>query len=104
MDLQSMILTAKALVEPGKGILAADESTPTMTKRLAAIGLESTEARRREYRQILFTAEGIAEFVSGVILFDPPRRSARCGRSCLRRCRGSCSSPAGSPTSRSPGT
>jgi fructose-bisphosphate aldolase class I len=65
-----MIGTARALVAPGKGILAADESTPTMAKRLAAVGVESTEARRRAYRQILFTSDGIGEVVSGVILFD----------------------------------
>lgn len=70
MDLASITETARALVAPGKGILAADESTPTMQKRLAAVGLESTEARRRAYREILFTAKGIDEFVSGVILFD----------------------------------
>jgi fructose-bisphosphate aldolase class I len=70
MDLESMTRTARALVAPGKGILAADESTPTMARRLAAIGVESTEERRRAYRQILFTAEGAAEFISGVILFD----------------------------------
>jgi fructose-bisphosphate aldolase class I len=70
MDLASMTETARALVAPGKGILAADESTPTIQKRLAAVGLESTEARRRAYREILFTAKGIDEFVSGVILFD----------------------------------
>ena len=65
-----MIHTAEALVAPGKGILAADESTPTMAKRLAGIGLESTEQRRRAYRQILFTTERIGESISGVILFD----------------------------------
>ena len=65
-----MTWTAAVLVAPGKGILAADESTPTMTKRLAAVGVESTEERRRAYRQILFTADGIAEHISGVILFD----------------------------------
>ena len=65
-----MIHTAEALVAPGKGILTADESTPTMAKRLAGVGLESTEQRRRAYRQILFTTEGIGESISGVILFD----------------------------------
>ena len=65
-----MIETAQDLVAPGKGILAADESTPTMAKRLAAIGVESTEPRRRAYRELLFTAPGIGEFISGVILFD----------------------------------
>ena len=70
MDLASMTETAEALVAPGKGILAADESTPTMAKRLAAIGLESTEERRRAYRELLFTTERLGEFISGVILFD----------------------------------
>jgi fructose-bisphosphate aldolase, class I len=70
MDIASMTHTARALVAPGKGILAADESTPTMEKRLRGVGLESTEERRREYREILFSAGGIGEFISGVILFD----------------------------------
>jgi len=74
--LDSMIQTAQALVAPGKGILAADESTPTMAKRLAGIGLESTEQRRRAYREILFTSAGIEEFISGVILFDETLRQA----------------------------
>ena len=65
-----MTRTAEQIVAPGKGILAADESTPTMAKRLASIGLESTEDRRRAYREILFTTEGIGDFVSGVILYD----------------------------------
>jgi fructose-bisphosphate aldolase, class I len=70
VELKPMIHTAEALVAPAKGVLAADESTPTMAKRLAGIGLESTEQRRRAYRQILFTTEGIGESISGVILFD----------------------------------
>jgi fructose-bisphosphate aldolase class I len=70
VDIDSMIQTAKALVAPGKGILAADESSPTIAKRLAGIGLESTEQRRRTYREILFTTVGIGDFISGVILFD----------------------------------
>ena len=70
MDLESMIGTAAALVAPGKGILAADESSPTIAKRLAAIGLESTEQRRQYYRELLFTTAGIGEYISGVILFD----------------------------------
>jgi fructose-bisphosphate aldolase class I len=70
MNLDPMITTAQALVAPGKGILAADESAPTIAKRLAGIGLESTEDRRRDYREILLTAPGIGEFISGVILFD----------------------------------
>jgi fructose-bisphosphate aldolase class I len=70
VDLDSMTQTAKALVTPGKGILAADESTPTIAKRLATVGLESTERQRRSYREILFTTSGIGELISGVILFD----------------------------------
>jgi fructose-bisphosphate aldolase class I len=62
--------TARALVAAGKGILAADESTPTMARRLASVGLTSTEALRRDYREILFTTPGLAEHVSGVILYD----------------------------------
>jgi fructose-bisphosphate aldolase class I len=62
--------TARALVAPGKGILAADESHPTMAKRLATIGLESTEALRLAYREVLLTTPGLGEHVSGVILFD----------------------------------
>ena len=70
MGLEDMRETARALVAPGKGVLAADESTPTMAKRLAGIGLESTEARRRTYREILFSTDGLSEHISGVILFD----------------------------------
>ena len=62
--------TANALVAPGKGILAADESAPTIKKRFDTIGAESTEDNRRSYRELLFTAPGVGEFVSGVILFD----------------------------------
>jgi fructose-bisphosphate aldolase class I len=70
VQLETMIGTAQALAAPGKGILAADESTPTMTKRLAAIGVESTEENRRAYRQLLFSTPGLADAISGVILFD----------------------------------
>jgi len=62
--------TAQALVADGKGILAADESTPTMTKRLDGIGVESTEESRLAFREMLFTTEGAADHISGVILFD----------------------------------
>lgn len=62
--------TARAIVSPGKGILAADESSPTIKKRFDSIGTESTEENRRNYREMLFRTEGAEEFVSGVILFD----------------------------------
>src|SRR6476620_5902979 len=76
MDLAAMTDTARALVAPGKGILAADESTQTIEKRLRSIDLESTEERRREYRDILFTTAGIGESISGVILFDETIRQS----------------------------
>ena len=61
---------AEGIVTPGKGILAADESTGTMGKRLANIGVENTEENRRKYRQLLFTSgAGMANHISGVILF-----------------------------------
>jgi fructose-bisphosphate aldolase class I len=72
----SLSSTAAALVEPGKGILAADESLPTIAKRLARIGLDSTEATRRAYRELLLTTPGLAEHVSGVILFDETLRQS----------------------------
>jgi fructose-bisphosphate aldolase class I len=65
-----METTAKALVAPNKGILAADESFPTIGKRFDPLGIASTEANRQAYRQMLFSTPGAAEFISGVILFD----------------------------------
>ncbi|MGZ8440442.1 MAG: class I fructose-bisphosphate aldolase [Candidatus Deferrimicrobiaceae bacterium] len=61
---------ARSLVAEGKGILAADESSPTIEKRFKGIGTASTEENRRAYRELLFTTLGASEFVSGVILFD----------------------------------
>jgi fructose-bisphosphate aldolase, class I len=61
---------AEALVAPGKGILAADESTPTITKRFETIGLESNEENRRAYREMLLTTAHLGDYISGVILFD----------------------------------
>src|SRR5207253_3380895 len=68
--------TAKALVAEGKGILAADESESTIKKRFDSIGVESTEENRRAYRDLLFTTEGVEEFISGVILFDETLRQS----------------------------
>ncbi len=67
---------AQAMVAPGKGILAADESSPTIQKRFDSIDVESTEEHRRAYRDMLFTTPGINEFVSGVILFDETLRQS----------------------------
>jgi fructose-bisphosphate aldolase class I len=64
------------MVEKGRGVLAADESTPTCTKRFDSIGVDSTEANRNAYRDMLFTTPGMAEFISGVILFDETLRQS----------------------------
>ncbi|MGE5190299.1 MAG: class I fructose-bisphosphate aldolase [Gemmatimonadota bacterium] len=66
-DLES---AARSLVSPGKGILAADESSPTIEKRFRSVGVPSTEENRRAYREILFATPGISEFISGAILYD----------------------------------
>ncbi|HUR63107.1 MAG TPA: class I fructose-bisphosphate aldolase [Candidatus Thermoplasmatota archaeon] len=65
---------AKQLVAPGKGILAADESTATIAKRFKDIGVENTEANRRDYRHLLFTSPDVAKAISGVILYDETLR------------------------------
>jgi len=62
--------TASAIAQPGKGILAVDESTATVGKRLASIGVENTEDNRKAYRGMLFTTEGLGNFISGAILFE----------------------------------
>ena len=62
--------TARVLVAPGKGILAADESTSTIKRRFDAIGVENTEDNRRAYRELLFRTPGIGRYISGVILYD----------------------------------
>ena len=64
------------MVGPGKGILAADESSGTITKRFDAIGVESTFESRRDYRQMLLTTPGLEEYVSGVILYDETLRQS----------------------------
>jgi fructose-bisphosphate aldolase class I len=74
MTADELAATATALVAPGKGILAADESSGTIKKRFDSIEVESTEDNRRAYRELLFTTEGAAEFVSGVILYDETLR------------------------------
>ncbi len=69
-------MTAQALVAPGKGILAADESFPTIEKRFKSVGVESTEENRRAYREMLFRTPGIQSAISGVILFDETIRQS----------------------------
>ena len=69
-NLDDMIKTAREMVAPEKGILAADESSGTIKRRFDAIGVESTEDNRRDYRELLFRTEGASKFISGVILYD----------------------------------
>lgn len=68
--------TARALVAPGKGILAADESFPTIEKRFKSVGVASTEKNRQAYREMLFSTPGMDSHISGVILFDETIRGS----------------------------
>src|SRR3954467_6011510 len=70
MDTQALNNIAKQMVASGKGLLAADESMNTVGKRFASINLENTEDNRRAFREMLLTAPGENEYISGVILFD----------------------------------
>ncbi len=70
MKTENLESVARKLVAPGKGILAADESSGTIEKRLKSINVPSTEENRRAYREVLFTTKGAGDFISGVILFD----------------------------------
>jgi fructose-bisphosphate aldolase class I len=70
MTMPTLESTVKSLLASGKGILAADESLPTIEKRFKSFNISSTEDNRRAYREMLFTTPGLAEFISGVILFD----------------------------------
>jgi len=82
MKVENLESIAKKLVASGRGILAADESSGTIEKRLKSINVPSTEENRRAYREVLFTTKGAGEFISGVILFDETiRQKSRDGRS-----------------------
>jgi fructose-bisphosphate aldolase, class I len=70
MTSDDLARAALSLVADGKGILAADETVPTVTRRFDALGIKSTEESRRTYREMLFTSPGVAEFISGVIMYD----------------------------------
>jgi fructose-bisphosphate aldolase class I len=70
VNLEGLNKVAEAMVAPGKGILAADESTGTIKKRFDAIGVENTEENRRDYRELMFRAKDAMQYVSGVILFE----------------------------------
>jgi len=71
--------TIQALLASGKGILAADESFPTIAKRFKELGIDSSEENRRAYRELLFTTRGVGESISGVILFDETIRQRTSG-------------------------
>ena len=80
MNIDELKSVAQAIVAKQKGVLAADESSPTIKKRFDSIKLESTEENRRRYRELLFTTEGIERYIGGVILFDETlRQSSRDG-------------------------
>jgi fructose-bisphosphate aldolase class I len=74
MNINELKSVANAIVAKQKGVLAADESSPTIKKRFDSIKVESTEENRRRYREILFTTEGIERYIGGVILFDETLR------------------------------
>src|SRR5919202_5765330 len=81
MNLDQLTKVAEAMVKPGKGILAADESTGTIKKRFDAIGVDSTADTRRDYRELLFrSTEAMSKHISGVILYDETiRQNAKDG-------------------------
>ena len=76
MTTDALVTIANTLVSPGKGILAADESNGTMSQRLQSIGVEASSESRRDWRQLIFTADVFAEYVSGVIMFDETIRQS----------------------------
>ena len=79
-NLENLRKVAEQMVAPGKGILAADESTGTIEKKFAKVGIPCTEDTRRAYRELFFTTPGIGEYISGVILYDETiRQSASTG-------------------------
>ena len=85
MNLEELKSTARAMVAPGKGILAMDESAPTCQKRFDALGIPSTEEMRRQYRTMLVTTPNLGQYVGGVILFDETLRDNTLdGRSFVR--------------------
>ena len=80
MSIEQLAETAQAMVAPGKGVIAIDESTTTIGKRFAAVGLENTEENRRAWRELLLTAPKLSEHISGAILYDETlRQSTKAG-------------------------
>jgi fructose-bisphosphate aldolase class I len=80
MSIEQLADTARAMVAPGKGIIAIDESTATIAKRFAGVGVENTEENRRAYREMLLTTPNLGQYISGAILFDETlRQSTKAG-------------------------
>lgn len=80
MSIEDLADTARAMVAPGKGIIAIDESSGTIAKRFAAVGIGNSEEHRRAYRELLLTTPGLSEHISGAILYDETlRQSTRDG-------------------------
>jgi fructose-bisphosphate aldolase class I len=76
MSIEQLAETARAMVAPGKGIIAIDESSATCAKRFAAVGIENTEENRRAYRELLLTAPNVNQYLSGAILYDETLRQS----------------------------
>jgi len=80
MSIEQLAETALAMVAPGKGIIAIDESTATIAKRFAGVGIENTEENRRAYRELLLGTPNLGQYISGAILFDETlRQSTKAG-------------------------
>jgi fructose-bisphosphate aldolase class I len=77
MDKAALTNTAQAMMQPGKGILAMDESTGTCDKRFAKLGIPQTVELRRDWRELILTTPGLGEFISGAILFDETIRQSK---------------------------
>lgn len=76
MSIEQLAETAQAMVAAGKGIIAIDESTSTIAKRFAAVGVENTEENRRAYRELLLTTPKLSDYISGAILYDETLRQS----------------------------
>ena len=76
MSIEQLEQIAQAMVAPGKGIIAIDESNNTIKKRFDGVGIENSEENRRAYREMLLTAPGLSEHISGAILYDETIRQA----------------------------
>ena len=79
MSIEQLADTARAMVAPGKGIIAIDESTATIAKRFAGVNVENTEENRRAYREMLLTTPDLGQYISGAILFDETLRQSTKG-------------------------